>query len=147
MLSKAFTSLSEFFSFRISVWCSFWVLISLVKYSFCLLTIFLNSLNCLSFLIACWVSPWQLFQILYQVTVVCDFKFGVWRMVVFFSRYPVTMSFHYACQLPLCPGVWLENVLIRQQNTHICFSVLGVWRCWSYSQIYLKHHSEFRQRV
>ena len=39
----------------------------LVKYSFCLLISFLSSLNCQVFLYIAWISPWQLFWILYKV--------------------------------------------------------------------------------
>ena len=63
----------EFFSFRISVWFFSIVLISLVKYAFGSLILFLNSLNCLSgvffclFFVANRVSLWQLFWVLYQL--------------------------------------------------------------------------------
>ena len=47
----------ELFSSRISVWYFFIVFISLVKYSFCSLILFLSSLNCLlSFLVSHLVS-------------------------------------------------------------------------------------------
>ena len=68
----------------------------LVKFSFCLLILFLSSLSCQVFLYIAWISPWQLFWILYKVnhSILCLWV-QLLKMVILFWGYRITMIFSY----------------------------------------------------